>query len=270
MLFTERIAHAVLDKTGNPALFARMKILLSLLCGFILTLTPMFAQDATVKSESTSNESTNKPDLKTLLALPSFTNDTGMVLLKISDALWVGVYEVTQKEYQKVAGGNPSQFQGAQNPVDNVSWTDAMNFCAKLDEAEKKEKLLPEGFAYTLPTQAQWETLAAGAELKDAVTSWKTQRASTAPGGSLGATGPGIYDIRGNVWEWCLDPQDKPFRVLRGAAWNSWIEINLRPDFRWYSDGPDQKKNTFGFRCVLAPKGGSPSATPSVAPTSRY
>lgn len=243
-----------LDKTRNPALFERMKMLFSLCCGFTLTLMPMSAQDAPVASGPTSNDATNKPDLKTLLALPGFTNDTGMVLVKISDALWVGVHEVTQKEYQKIAGGNPSQFQGGQNPVDNVSWTEAMNFCAQLSEAEKKEKLLPDGFAYTLPTQAQWEMLAAGAELKDAVTSYIVQRTSTAPVGSLGATGPGIYDIRGNVWEWCLDPQDKPYRVLRGGAWSSWIEINLRPEFRWYSDGPDQKKNTFGFRCVLAPK----------------
>ena len=238
-----------------------MKTLLSVLCGCLWTLTPLFAQDATAKSDSASDDALKKPDLKTLLALPAFTNETGMVLLKISDALWVGVYEVTQKEYQKVTGSNPSKFQGDNNPVDSVSWNDAIGFCAKLDAVEKKEKLLPEGFAYTLPTQAQWETLAAGAELKDAVTSDTTRRSSTAPVGSLGATGPGVYDIRGNVWEWCLDPQDKPFRVLRGAAWDSWIEINLRPEFRWYSDGPDEKKSSFGFRCVLAPKAGSPAGS---------
>lgn len=237
-----------------------MKMLLSLLCGFSLTLTPALAQDAPATAEPMSNETTNKPDIKTLLTLPSFTNDTGIMLVKISDGLWVGVYETTQKEYQKITGSNPSQFPGAQNPVDNVSWTEAMSFCAQLDAAEQKAKLLPEGFGYTLPTQAQWEMLAAGAELKDAVTSEKTARTSTAPVGSLGASAPGIYDIRGNVWEWCLDPQDQPYRVLRGAAWNSWIEINLRREFRWYSDGPDQKKNTFGFRCILAPKGGAPSA----------
>ena len=230
-------------------------MLLWLLCGFTLTLTPAFGQEATAKPDSTSGDEPKKPELKTLLALPGFTNDTGMVLVKVSDALWVGVHEVTQKEYQKISGGNPSQFAGDQHPVDSVSWTDAMNFCARLDEAESKAKLLPEGFGYTLPTQAQWESLAASAELKDAVTSVSATRSSTAPVGSLGATGPGIYDIRGNVWEWCLDPQDQPYRVLRGAAWNSWIEINLRREFRWYSDGPDQKKNTFGFRCVLAPKG---------------
>ena len=232
-----------------------MKMLLSLLGGFTLILTPAFGQEATAKSDSVAEDEAKKPELKTLLTLPGFTNDTGMVLVKISDALWVGVHEVTQKEYQKISGGNPSQFAGDQHPVDSVSWTDAMNFCAKLNEAEQKAKLLPEGFGYTLPTQAQWESLAAGTDLKDAVTSVNATRSSTAPVGSLGATGPGIYDIRGNLWEWCLDPQDQPYRVLRGAAWNSWIEINLRREFRWYSDGPDQKKNTFGFRCVLAPKG---------------
>ena len=179
-----------------------------------------------------------------------------MLLVKISPTLWAGKYEVTQEEYKKVAGSNPSQFAGDRNPVDSVSWSDAKDFCAKLDEAERKEEMLPEGFTYTLPTQAQWETLMADAKLSDAVTSEGKSRSGTAPVGSLGANNLGLCDTRGNVWEWCLDPQDKPYRVLRGAGWSSWIEINLRPEFCWYGDGPDQKKNTFGFRCVLLNAGG--------------
>lgn len=217
---------------------------------------PIFSLTAEEKAgpSSTAEASTNKVEIEDLMKLPGFTNETGMVLVKISDSQWVGVYEVTQKEYQKVAGSNPSAFAGDRNPVESVSWTDAMAFCTKLTEAEKKEKMLPEGFAYTLPTQAQWEGFAASAELKDAVTSEKVRRSSTASVGSLEATSPGLHDIRGNVWEWCLDPQDKPFRVARGGAWNSWIEINLRPDFRWYSE-PDLSKNTIGFRCLLAKTG---------------
>jgi formylglycine-generating enzyme required for sulfatase activity len=128
-----------------------------------------------------------------------------------------------------------------------------VNFCAKLTEAEAAKKMLPEGMAYTLPTQAQWEALAAGADLKNAVTGSGTRRATTAPAGSLGATGPGLYDIRGNVCEWCLDPQDKPFRVARGGAWDTFIEINLRPEFRWYA-APEERKNNIGFRVVLGTK----------------
>jgi formylglycine-generating enzyme required for sulfatase activity len=200
--------------------------------------------------------STNKPDIKELIKGDSFTNGVGMVMVKISPALWAGRFDVMQEEYQKIAGSNPSQFPGDRNPVDSVSWNDAGDFCAKLTESERKEEMLPEGFVYSLPTQAQWELLSAATELKDAVTSMGARRSSTAPVGSLGANSLGLYDTRGNVWQWCLDPQDKPYRVLRGGAWDSFIEVNLRPEFRWFSNGPDDRKNVYGFRCVLMLEGG--------------
>lgn len=225
---------------------------------FVLTFAPLIAQEQVAQEEITNAppdtaSSTNKPDIKELIKLPGFTNSIGMLMVKISDSLWAGKYEVTQEEYQKAAGGNPSQFRGDRNPVDSVSWNDAMSFCGKLTETERKEEMLPEGFVYTLPTQAQWESFAADVELKDAVTGSGATRSGTSPVGSLGANSLGLHDTRGNVWEWCLDPQDKTFRVARGAAWNTSIEINLRPEFRWYSNGPDDRKNTIGFRCVLVP-----------------
>jgi formylglycine-generating enzyme required for sulfatase activity len=195
--------------------------------------------------------STNKLDLKALMAESTFTNSTGMVMVKVSANLWAGKYEVTQEEYQKVMGSNPSQFRGDRNPVDSVSWNDARTFCSELTKMEDKSEMLPEGFVYELPTQAQWESFAGGATLENAVTSQRSSRTGTAPVGSLGASGPGLYDVRGNVWEWCLDPQDKPYRVLRGGSWDTTQEANLRPEFRWYSTGPDESKNSFGFRCVL-------------------
>jgi len=201
---------------------------------------------------SATNDVPAKPDIKDLIKLDAFTNDTGMVMVKVSPKYWVGKFEVTQEEYQKIMGNNPSEFSGNRNPVDTVSWTDAQSFCARLNDAERKAEMLPEGCAYSLPTQAQWESYMDAAELADSIISAAgAMRTSTAPVGSLKPNTLGLYDTRGNVWEWCLDPQDQPYRVLRGAAWNSWIDINLRPEFRWYSDGPDDKKNTFGFRCVL-------------------
>jgi formylglycine-generating enzyme required for sulfatase activity len=196
---------------------------------------------------------TNEVTIEDLMKLPAFTNATGMVMVKFSGKLWVSAYETTQDDFKKIAGYNPSRFQGARNPVESVSWNEAMDFCTGLADAENEKKLLPEGFAYTLPTQAQWESFAAGAELKDAITSSGPTRSGTAPVGTLGATGPGLYDIRGNVCEWCLDPQDKAFRVARGAAWDSFIEINLRPEFRWY-EAPEVRKEKIGFRVVLSPK----------------
>jgi formylglycine-generating enzyme required for sulfatase activity len=209
---------------------------------------------ATTNALATTDASTNKVDIKELTTLPSFTNATGMVMVKISETLWAGAYEVTQEEYQKIAGANPSKFQGARNPVDSVSWNDARNFCAGLDAAEQKEEMLPEGFGYTFPTEAQWESLLGGAQLKDAVTSEKSSRPGTSQVGSLGPNSLGLYDTRGNVWEFCLHPQDKQFRVLRGGAWNTSYEPNLRTEFRWFAGGPDERKENYGFRCLLAPK----------------
>ena len=215
------------------------------------------AQDAPAANTNETENATaaKKPDIKELVNEASFTNASGMLMVKISPGLWVGKYEVTQEEYQKVTGGNPSRTQGPHNPVDSVSWNDARTFCAKLDEAEKVEEMLPEGFGYTLPTQAQWESFVAGAPLKDAVTSEKNSRAGTAPVGSLAENSLGLCDVRGNVWEFCLDPKDKPYRVLRGGGWNTWYEPNLRLEFRWYASGPDDRKDNFGFRCILAPAG---------------
>src|SRR5438105_772161 len=66
-----------------------------------------------------------KPNLKELLKGNAFTNSSGMAMVKISPALWAGRFEVTQEEYDKVMGSNPSEFHGARNPVDSVSWNEA-------------------------------------------------------------------------------------------------------------------------------------------------
>jgi formylglycine-generating enzyme required for sulfatase activity len=231
-----------------------MKLPLAIAIALAATLASLSGQGEPGPTTDSAN-STNAPDIKELIQLPSFTNHTGMVMIKMPGNLWVTATELTQLQYQKITGGNPSHFQGERNPVESVSWNEAMAFCAKLTAAEKEKNMLPEGTAYTLPTQSQWESFAAGATLSDAVTSEKGNRSGPAAVGTLGATGLGLFDIRGNVWEWCLDPGDKPFRVARGAAWNSSIEINLRPEFRWYAP-PDERKDTVGFRCVLSRTGG--------------
>ena len=183
---------------------------------------------------------------------PDFTNSVDMELLKVGN-FWAGKYEVTQKQYLKVVGVNPSSFVGDNNPVDSVSWNDAVAFCQKMTEKDIKEKKLPEGYYYALPTEGEWETLTADASLSDAVTSQNGPRGGTSPVGSLGPNGLGLYDTRGNVMEFCSGYEDKPYRVLRGGSWSDRIEINLRTEFRFYST-PDDSKNTYGFRCVLKSK----------------
>ncbi len=181
-----------------------------------------------------------------------FTNSVGMELIKTGGS-WAGKFEVTQEQFQKVTGSNPSAFPGGTLPVDSVSWNDAMSFCQKLTEKDIKEKKLPDGYYYTLPTEGEWENYSSDASLDDSVTSKNSPRAGTAPAGSLGPNGLGLYDTRGNVMEFCLGDGDKPYRVLRGGSWADRIEVNLRKEFRFYCT-PDDRKNTFGFRCLLKSK----------------
>src|SRR5947207_14957400 len=86
------------------------------------------AQPANTAAATAASASTNKPDIKELVKAASFTNDTGIVMMKISPILWAGKFEVTQEEYQKVMGSNPSDFKGDRNPVDSVSWNDSQSF----------------------------------------------------------------------------------------------------------------------------------------------
>jgi formylglycine-generating enzyme required for sulfatase activity len=223
-----------------------------------MLLLPFFLSRAQDAGQSTNavpgGDLTNDiPALKELMSSNNIvTNTVGVVLVKVTADLWAGKYELTQDAYQKVAHDNPSAFKGGQNPVDSVSWNDATAFCQKLTAKERSARELPDGYAYTLPTEAQWEMLAGDASLKDAVTSLNgSPNSSTSPVGSLGPNSLGLYDTRGNVMEWCLDSHDPSYRVLRGGAWNTSIEVNSRIEFHWYAGSLDEKKNSYGFRVVL-------------------
>src|SRR5579884_4305268 len=179
----------------------------------------------------------------------TFTNSVDMVLVQVG-SYWVGKYDVTQKEYREVMHSNPSAFGGDKRPVDSVSYDDALEFCRKLTDMDIKEKKLPKGYYYTLPTEDEWQGFMADAPLTTAVTSLDASRSGTSPVGSLGPNSLGLYDTRGNVWEFVMSDESKPYRVLKGGSWEDFVDINLRPQFRWYSKA-GETKNTFGFRCVL-------------------
>jgi formylglycine-generating enzyme required for sulfatase activity len=227
-----------------------------------LLLLPVFlsrAQDADQPTNAVpAADLTN--DVVTLKELMSsnniVTNTVGVVLVKVTADVWAGKFEVTQDAYRKVALDNPSTFKGGQNPVDSVSWNDAMDFCQKLTAKEQAAGELPESFAYLLPTEAQWEMLVGDASLKDAVMTLNgNANASTSPVGSLGPNSLGLYDMRGNVMEWCLDSHNPNYRVLRGGAWDTSIEVNSRIEFHWYAGSLDEKKSSYGFRVLLERNG---------------
>ena len=159
----------------------------------------------------------------------------------ISRPYWLGATEVTQAEWAAVMGNNPSHFKGGNLPVEQVSYDDVLEFCRKLTERERAADRLPEGYEYTLPTEAQWEyacragTTGAYAGSLDAMGWYDANSGSkTHEVGGKQANGWGLYDMHGNVWEWCLDrsgaypggsvtdprgASSGSFRVIRGGSW---------------------------------------------------
>jgi formylglycine-generating enzyme required for sulfatase activity len=190
----------------------------------------------------------------------------------------LGVYEVTQEQYEKVMGKNPSKFKGKQkNPVEMVSWNDAVEFCRKLSDLPGEKST---GYVYRLPTEAEWEyACRAGTKTKYSfgdseselgVYAWyvKNSGRTTHPVGGKKPNAWGLYDMHGNVWEWCQDVYDSKayesrsgitqnplstsgsgYRVLRGGSWfrSRYARSALRN-----GDTPGDRNFYFGFRVVLS------------------
>jgi formylglycine-generating enzyme required for sulfatase activity len=181
------------------------------------------------------------------------TNGIGMIMVPIPSGYWVGKYEVTQAEYEKVMSKNPSSYKNPAAPVENVSAEEAQEFCRQLTSLENSASGLQKGWAYLLPTEAQWAEFVADADLAGAVTSNQRSQKRTNPepvGSTKQANRYGLYDVRGNVWEWCVAGDQ---RVLKGGAYDaiSGLAGTLSLQFRWALP-PDTRKPQAGFRCVLA------------------
>lgn len=188
--------------------------------------------------------------------------------VRLSEPFYMGVYEVSQAQYVAVMGDNPSQFKGDSLPVENVSWHDAVEFCKKMSEITKMK--------VALPTEAQWEyACRAGTTTRfsfgDSDSSlgeyaWYYGNSSK-ESPAVGRKKPnpwGLYDMHGNVYEWCsdwyvnsyvgagtTDPQEasaSKYRVFRGGCWFDLPGHCRSADRDWHP--PGYKVNYVGFRVV--------------------
>ena len=200
---------------------------------------------------------------------------------------------VTQEQFQKLMGTNPSRWKGEKNPVEQLRWSDAVKFCNKRSESEGLQpcydlntlKCNFDANGYRLPTEAEWEyACRAGtktayffgdnpAKLGDYAWFEKNSGGHPRPVGQKQPNPWGLFDMAGNVWEWCNDfykvdyyqesPRENPKgpdqgqnKVLRGGAWRFSAE-NCRSGYR-YNENPGQSDvcfgyDIYGFRCVRRP-----------------
>ena len=183
---------------------------------------------------------------------------------------YIGKFEVTQELWQAVMGNNPSNFKGNNLPVEKVSWNDVQEFITKLNQKT--------GANFRLPTEAEWEYAARGGNKSRGYkysgsnnigdVAWYTNNSGskTHHVGTKASNELGIYDMTGNVWEWCQDrygsysrgsqtnptgPSTGSSRVFRGGGW-SYNARSCRVSNRYYIS-PVSRYNYLGFRLVLVP-----------------
>jgi formylglycine-generating enzyme required for sulfatase activity len=212
----------------------------------------------------------------------------------LSGAWLTGQYEVTQGEYQAVMGSRPSYFSGDTNrPVEQVSWSNATNYCARLTQALRAAGCLPAGWAYRLPTEAEWEyacragapaAFSHGPALRSGMANFDGRQEYDAaigtvanPAGILlgrttavGEYAPnawGMHDLQGNVWEWCqdwwgyrlpggsvTDPRGPASGTQRVLRGGGWYSAARACRSAYRAPGtPEYRGNEAGFRVVLAP-----------------
>jgi formylglycine-generating enzyme required for sulfatase activity len=206
-------------------------------------------------------------------------NEKPVRTVRITKGFWMGKTEVTQAQWRQLMNDSPSRFKGDDLPVEQVDWNRCVEFCGKLTERERTAGRLPAGYVYRLPTEAEWEYAARGGSKSRGFTysggndlgtvGWFTDNSggTTHPVGKKTANELGLYDLSGNVWEWCQDwyqdsynglgsadpsgPATGSDRVNRGGCWSgdaSFCRSAFRNGFR-----PSYTLSYLGFRVVLTP-----------------
>ncbi len=201
----------------------------------------------------------------------SFPKEKPAHAVTLTRPFYMGKYTVTQEQYQQVAGTNPSNFKGNGYPVEQVSWSEAQKFCMKLSEKADQ--------GFRLPTEAEWEyacragtstTHHSGDTEKDlARVAWygANSKNKMHPVGQKEPNAFGLYDMHGNVWQWCQDwyeegyyaksPPEDPegpaqgdSRVWRGGSWCDAAQGACRTTARM-GDFPFNRSYGVGFRVVV-------------------
>ena len=196
------------------------------------------------------------------------TDEAPVHQVTLTKPFYIGAYEVTQAQYEQIMGSNPSHFRGPQRPVEQVSWNDAQAFCQKLSAQENR--------SYRLPTEAEWEYACRAGSTTEYYWgssfypryAWSHDN-SNAETHDVGQRLPNawqLFDMSGNVWEWCQDrrgqyspsgaaetdptgPVEGNTRALRGGSWYS--EADTCRSASRDKNAPDNRHHTFGFRVVL-------------------
>jgi len=217
-----------------------------------------------------------------------FCNGLGMPFVPVPRfQTLVGIWPARVRDYEVYASEQgvamPAQAptSAPDHPVVNILWKEAMDFCGWLTARESGAGKLAEGLVYRLPTDLEWSA-AVGLPHEEGTrpddrsgkldvypwgSQWPPPRGAgnysqelevddfefTSPVGSFAPNELGIFDLGGNVWEWCLDYTDRSneCRVLRGASWFNGYPDRMKSSFRNDLGYPDSRYTSFGFRVVL-------------------
>ncbi len=252
-----------------------------LLCFLLLSglMSPTYGQQL--------KEITNSIGMKLVLILPGtfkmgsakeevdrMSNET-QHLVSLSHWYYLGICEVTQEEYEKVMRKNPSHFKGSSLPVESIIWDEAVFFCDKLSEMPEEKAAAR---VYRLPTEAEWEyacrarsatAYSFGDRQEDIVTFARYGNEKVGKTYQVGKTEAnqwGLYDMHGNVFEWCQDrygelseseatdplgPNTGSDRVYRGGSWNT--NPGYSRSARRGGQRPLGSANCIGFRVAITP-----------------